>query len=89
MADAITRQNETARRRADAAGRATYQHQVVDAWPACVDCATPIRHRAGGRGMHRRCGCPGVRWRCDADGWKRVPAALDAATAQQDGDGRG
>lgn len=72
---ALGRANEQARRRAQAAGHATYSHQVVEAWPACTTCNVPIRYAAQAErsGSWRKCGCPDVLWHCSVvDGWQRI-----------------
>lgn len=66
-----TRRNERARADALAAGRATYRHEVIDAWPACTECATPIRPYADQTPL-RACGCPGRFWRCTSRGWEKA-----------------
>lgn len=66
-----TRRNERARADALAAGRATYQYEVIDAWPACTECGTTIRNYAA-RSPFRTCGCDGVFWRCTSRGWERA-----------------
>ncbi len=65
--------NERARAAAANAGRATYSHEVVDHWPACTACGTPIRRNldVGRIGLWRGCGCIGVAWTCGRDGWER------------------
>jgi hypothetical protein len=68
MADRITERNEQARRGAQAAGLATYTHEVVEAWPACAVCGVTIRARSL---RDRVCGCAGVRWSVDSGGWRR------------------
>jgi hypothetical protein len=76
--------NERAQTAARKAGRDTYQHAVVDYWPACVACSTPIRRPVDTdrRGLWRACGCPDVLWSCTMDGWVKwtdVPAHQPAA----------
>lgn len=69
--------NERTRAAAVKAGRATYLHEVVDLWPACATCASPIRWNVdvGRPGLWRTCGCDGVAWVCGVNGWER--RALD------------
>ena len=78
----VDKANKQARQAAQTAGHNTYLHQVVDHWPACTDCGSPIRRevkipstRLHGRG----CNCPGVIWTVDftgghVSGWKKLPA---------------
>lgn len=75
----VDRANERARSAARKTGHAIYQHQVVDAWPGCVDCGLPIRPRPFD--SRRKCGCPGRLWRSDYGhgGWVIEPAALAGA----------
>lgn len=75
MADQIARRNERIRAIAEKAGRATYQHELVEYWPACTTCGKPIRPSLWNGS--RLCGCPDVLWRCTPHGWERIdpPAA--------------
>lgn len=81
----FSRANERARAGAKKAGRWTYQHQVIDAWPGCVDCGQPIRGGAVDR--YRRCGCPGRRWDHDYNwpvgDWRIVDPDLGRADAEE------
>jgi hypothetical protein len=65
--------NERAQAAARKAGRDTYQHEVIDYWPACVACGTPIRRNVDTdrRGLWRACGCPDVLWSCTTGGWEK------------------
>lgn len=64
--------NERHRAVAQANGHATYRHEVVDYWPACTACGTPIRRNVDGPprpydgkptpGLWRACDCPDVLW---------------------------
>lgn len=82
VADSITRQNEKARDRAKARGQTTYQHQIVDFWPACTTCGTRLRPLVADR--YRRCGCPDVGWLCRLDGWERVDLAHTTTPAPEE-----
>jgi hypothetical protein len=70
----VTVYQENARARAAArhARRQFYMHQMVDLWPACVDCAQPIRHAAhvDRPGLYRSCGCDGRVWHFGANSWE-------------------
>lgn len=57
--------NETARRDAQAAGYATYRHDVTETWAGCATCGDPIRRqvKASSQGLYRGCGCAGAIWR--------------------------
>lgn len=63
--------NQRRRHLAAERGEATYRHEYVDTWPACVECAQTIRHRDGG--PYRSCDCPGTQWRCSMTGWEKIP----------------
>lgn len=79
--------NYRARAAAQKAGRDTYQHEVVDYWPACSACGVPIRCNVetGRAGLRRSCGCPGVVWELGmTTGWEKVPAAVSAAHPADD-----
>lgn len=71
--------NEKARAAAVLAGRTTYSHEVVEIWPACVDCGTPIRRNVVTPriGLYRACGCPDVLWHCTISGWERTPTPAE------------
>jgi hypothetical protein len=56
-------------------GCPTYRKQVIDYWPACIECDAPIRRSisTGRPGMWRTCNCPGVVWHATAHGWVSHP----------------
>lgn len=65
--------NERRRIAAIAQGRTAFLMEVVDSWPACVVCASPIRLNVDDcrPGMYRACNCAGVLWRLTSTGWER------------------
>lgn len=54
----VDKANAKARSEAIKRGRLTYSREVVDYWPACVECGDPIK----GWDRYRKCGCPGREW---------------------------
>ncbi len=71
--------NERARAAAAKAGRATFQCQVIDHWPACTVCGITLRRNIdiGRIGLWRACGCDGVAWSSGRDGWERHAMPVD------------
>lgn len=69
--------NERARARAIAAGKATFPYVVQDTWDGCVECGQRIFRTAlhvKRPGLYRLCDCQGVVWRHNIDGrgWEKV-----------------
>lgn len=70
----IDRDNERARGAAVDAGHHCYGHNVIETWPACTICSTPIRAAAENvtvPGLWRTCGCPDLLWSAGMSGWNR------------------
>lgn len=67
MAGTLKGRNKRAGEAAKKVGKATYQKEVVDYWPACTDCGITLRNR--GLKSNRSCGCPGRVWICNSKGW--------------------
>lgn len=76
----LNRVNRSAQTAAQKAGRATYRHQVIDYWPACSTCGTPIRRQVDVKrlGMWRGCACPDVAWTNMGIGYTWTRFALNA-----------
>ena len=65
--------NEGYRETARKLGFRTYQKEVTEFWPACVDCGEVIRTEVKGIrgvGIFRKCQCPNRVWQCHMRGWE-------------------
>lgn len=72
--------NSQSQQRAKRNNQQTYQHAVIELWPACVECGTPIRRtathipvRLPPIGIYRLCECPGALWwYMGAMNWEKI-----------------